>query len=99
MTHSFRFDTTKLHQLFAELDDEDQAKFYFNHRTINHEDYFNNSIREIRRLLLKEDESTMPKAQEKLKKIFYADLAVKLVAFLMMARYSLILGEWLSARF
>jgi alcohol-forming fatty acyl-CoA reductase len=74
---NFRFETIKLQEIFTELDDKDQKTFNFDHKTIDWEKYQDNGMRGIRKFLLKEDESTMPKAQKKLKKLYYADLLVK----------------------
>jgi alcohol-forming fatty acyl-CoA reductase len=81
---NFHFDTIKLQELFTELEDKDQKTFNFDHKTIDWEKYLDNSVRGIRRFLLKEEESTMPEAQKKLKKLCYADLLVKvLFSFIM----------------
>lgn len=75
--HNFNFETVKLQELFAGLEVEDQKTFYFDHVTFDWNNYFESAVQQGRRLILKDDESTMPKAQEKLKKFFYADLFVK----------------------
>jgi hypothetical protein len=68
-----------LQLLFDELGDEDKINFNFNHKEINYENYFESTLFEIRRLLLKEDTTTIPKAQSKLNKLFHLDLALKTI--------------------
>jgi Male sterility protein len=83
----FHFETIKLQKLFASLDAEDQKVFNFDHVSFDWKSYFGPAVRQGRRLILKDDEATMPKAQEKLKKFYYADMFVKVmfgVAVLMM---------------
>lgn len=75
--NKFQFDTKKLQELFAELDDEDQKKFFFNHWSIDVREYCRAAVIQCRRLLLKEDDSTIPMAQAKLRKLYYADLFLK----------------------
>lgn len=80
VSNIFHFETIKLRELFAELNAEDQKKFYFDHSTIELKSYLHEGVQSIRRLLLKEDDATLPKAREKLKKLYYVDLLVKGVA-------------------
>lgn len=76
-SNKFNFETKKLSQLFNELDADDKKKFYFDHSTIVHEEYHKKAIRQIRRLLLNEDEATLPEARKKVDRLLIADLAVK----------------------
>lgn len=71
------FKTERLQELYDNLTPEDKKIFYFNHLTLDWEKYFGTSVRHGRRLILKDDESTIPLAQEKLKKFYYADLTLK----------------------
>lgn len=76
----FHFDTKKLKELFTELDEDDQQKFPFNHSALQLKKYFIEGLRQGRRLLLKEDDATIPKGQQKLKRLYYADVFCKSVA-------------------
>lgn len=77
VSNPFEFETIKLMELFAELDAEDKSKFFFDHSKINVKAYCHEGMKKIRRLLLNEDDATLPKAREKLKKLYYADLGLK----------------------
>lgn len=94
---NFRFETTKLYELFAELNAQDQKQFYFDHRTINWDEFFSNGIRQTRRLLLKEDDSTMKKTQLKLKKFYYVDLIVKVFFVLAFVGFVMKLSSFLTS--
>lgn len=74
---NFRLRTKNLQELFTQLDVDDQQTFFFDHKTIDWEKYHDNGIRGIRKFLLKDDESTMEKAQRKLKMFYYANLFCK----------------------
>lgn len=74
---TFIFRTEKLQELFNELDTDDQKKFCFDHTIIDFDDYLKHGILQIRRLLLKEDDATIPLGREKYKKLSYANLLVK----------------------
>lgn len=75
--HNFHFETKKLQELYAGLDDLDKKIFYFDHVTFDWVSYFGPAVRQGRRLILKDDESTMKVAQGKLKKFYYADRIIK----------------------
>ena len=75
--HHFDFETKKLYELFASLSPQERTMFYFDHRTINWGTFFKNGLLQSRRHLLREDDSTMPKAQEYVQKLYYYDLIVK----------------------
>lgn len=74
----------RLNELFTELSSEDKKKFCFDHSKLELEDYVENGVRQVRNLLLKEDEATLPKAREKMQKLYYADILLKgvLIGFL-----------------
>lgn len=74
---NFQFDTKRLRELYNGLDDEDKRKFYFDHTTIDWKDYHKHGVRQIRRLLLKEDDSTILQGRSFVRKLFYLDLLVK----------------------
>lgn len=74
---NFHFETEKLQKLFAELNNEDQINFNFDHVKFDWLKYFGPAIRQGRKLILRDDESTMLKAQGKLKKLYWAHLFVK----------------------
>lgn len=76
-TKVFKFHTKKLQELFGEMSAEDKILYDFDHSKIEWEKYYCNAFRETRRLLLKEDESTIEKGAKKMKKMFYADLTLK----------------------
>ena len=76
---NFNFETIKLQELYAGLKPEDKKLFFFDHTSLNWSKYFETSTRLGRRLILKDDESTIPKAHEKLKKFYYADWIVKVL--------------------
>lgn len=80
-TKNFHFETIKLQKLFSELDGEDRQKFCFDHTTIDWNVFFRNGMIETRRRLLHDDDATIPKAQEKLKKLYFLDLSVKVLFF------------------
>lgn len=74
-----------MQELFGELDEDDKAKFYFDHTTIDWKEYHHQGIRQIRRLLLKEDDSTIPQGHEKVKKLYYANAMLKAFCGFMIA--------------
>lgn len=73
----YRLSSDNLQELHAELDDDDRDTFFFDHKKIDWQSFHENGVRGIRKFLLKDDESTMVKAQRNLKKFYIADLAVK----------------------
>lgn len=77
----YRLNSDELQKLYSQLDDDDREIFYFDHKTIDWEKYHKNGVLGIRKFLLKDDESTMEKAQKKLKKFYIADLLVKAFFF------------------
>lgn len=87
-THDFRFETKKLQELYSQLESDDQEKFYFDHTKINWEKHHDLGIWKIRTFLLQDDDSTIPKAQEKLRKLYWADWIVKIVLCTVMMWYS-----------
>lgn len=84
-------------ELFAELDAEDKSKFFFDHSKINIKAYLHEATKQIRRLLLKEDDATLPKAREKLKKLYYADLGLKAFGLALVLLYLKKVGSGLFA--
>lgn len=76
-TRHFQFETKKLRELFNELGEDDKIKFGFDHTTIDWPRYHHNGVLQLRRLVLKEKDSTIPQAQKKVMKFYYADLAIK----------------------
>jgi len=78
-THDFNFETQQLQKLFSELDKDDRKIFNFDHATIDWTEYHTKGMRQIRKLLLKEDEDTLPLARVKVTKLFYADLAIQVL--------------------
>jgi alcohol-forming fatty acyl-CoA reductase len=77
----YRLNSDKLQELHAELDFDDRETFSFDHKQIDWQSFHDNGVRGIRKFLLKDDESTMVKAQRNLKKFYIADLAVKAFFF------------------
>lgn len=98
-TRNFQFETKKLQELFSELDAEDQSKFYFDHTTIDWDKFFSSGILQTRRLLLKEDDATIDKAKSKLRKLYYADIAVKAISTFVFLYYTLKLGKFICSQF
>lgn len=88
LSKPFRFSTDKLRALFAELDAEEQSKFFFDHTKIDPEIYLYNAVRQIRRSLLQEDDATIPKAQEKLRRFYYAYISVQALSWSAILYYS-----------
>jgi alcohol-forming fatty acyl-CoA reductase len=74
----FNFRTKKLKNLFNELDDDDRKAFNFDHGSIDLEDYSDKACLGGRRYILKEDDSTLPKAQAYMRKLYFADWALKI---------------------
>ena len=77
----YQLKSFKLQELFAQLDEDDRDMFCFDHKSIDWEKYHDNGVRGIRKFLLKDDESTMEKAQRKLKKFYIADVLIKALMF------------------
>lgn len=86
-TKNFHFRTAKLYELFDELSLDDRLKYNFNSRAINWTDYHYNGVKQIRRIVLKEDDSTIPKARQKVTMLYYADLSLKYFALLALSFY------------
>ncbi|CRL04379.1 CLUMA_CG017470, isoform A [Clunio marinus] len=93
-TRNFLFETDKLHNLFNSLDKDDKIKFYFDHTTIYWPDYFENGGRNLRKYILKESELNIPKAQQKLRKLYYADRSLKIFGVLLLSYYLWQLTQW-----
>lgn len=96
MTTNFRFKTEKLEKLYSELDEGDQRTFYFDHTTIDWVAYHRKGIEGVRKFIFKEDDSTIPLAQAKLKKLFYADRIIKALLSLVALGYSIKLMLWMK---
>lgn len=88
---NFLFETKKLQELYKDLKPEDKEIFYFDHLSLNWQEYFNTSVKLGRTLILKDNDATIPKAQLKLKKLYYANVIVKSLFYL--------LGFWLLIKF
>lgn len=81
-TRRFHIKTVELRKLCTELDPTDRRTFNFDHSAIDWDDYYRVAFAEIRRTLLKEDDTTIPKGLQKLKKLFYIDLSFKTICMM-----------------
>jgi alcohol-forming fatty acyl-CoA reductase len=86
-TTDYTFNSSKLKQLFDELDEDDKRIFNFDHNTIDWNSSTHEYVKGIRKYLLKEEIETIPKAQEKLRNLFYADVALKCLFVLVIVFY------------
>ena len=78
--------------MFDSLEEEDKKKFNFDHQSFKWEEVVDSNLVGIRKFLMKEEPETMPKAQEKLAKLFLIDQALK-VFIVIFVLY------WLLSRF
>lgn len=97
-THNFNFETKQLRKLFSQLSDDDKKNFNFDHMTIDWREYHKKGARQVRKLLLKEDESTLPLAKAKVQTLFYIDWMLQ-VGFLAVFSYFFIMIIGNAARF
>ncbi|KAG8514038.1 Fatty acyl-CoA reductase 2 [Galemys pyrenaicus] len=100
VNHSWEWSTSNTDMLMLELSPEDQRVFNFDIRQLNWLDYIENYVLGIKKYLLKEDMSGIPKARQQLKKLrnihYFFNTALFLITWrLLIARSQMARNVWL----
>ncbi|XP_049639782.1 fatty acyl-CoA reductase 2-like [Suncus etruscus] len=92
LNQSWEFSMNNTEMLMAELGPEDQQVFNFDVRQLNWQEYFKNYIVGVKKYVLKEDMSGIPKAKEHLKKLqnmqYLFNMALILLTFHLLITHS-----------
>lgn len=101
-TRGWDFSSTNVIALSQELQGIDQKEFHFDVRNLNWLSYWEDYVIGIRKFILKEEDSMLPKARKNLKRIYYAQkflylFIAMIIPFILATSTSFISLEWLSS--
>jgi fatty acyl-CoA reductase len=78
-THEWKIGTNNVLMLTNQLEGVDKQEFNFDIRQLNWSTYWKDYVLGIRRYVLKEDDSTLPKARSDLKRMYYLNKKIFLL--------------------
>lgn len=101
-TRGWDFSSTNVIALSQELQGIDQKEFHFDVRNLNWLSYWEDYVIGIRKFILKEEDSMLPKARKNLKRIYYAQkflylFIAMIIPFILATSTTFISLEWLSS--